>query len=196
MSWRKSLIRISTYEIETLQRRLADVVERRSSAELRLVVLEAEAEAEILFADRDAEAGWYRAGFLAATRTRRAALHRLSASPPQVALPAAHPRHHFLRRHPLQVQLAQRLPAPGPRCWRTGSACTSRGLRCARPGRSGRLQVMRLQLGQHLAGPLQHLGRDAGQLGDVDAVALVGAARRRSCAGRRCRPAASWTSAL
>ncbi|HLI66870.1 MAG TPA: flagellar export protein FliJ [Caulobacteraceae bacterium] len=74
MSWRESLIRISTYEIETLQRRLADVVERRSGAELRLVVLEAEAEAEILFADRDAEAGWYRAGFLAATRTRRAAL--------------------------------------------------------------------------------------------------------------------------
>jgi flagellar FliJ protein len=74
MSWRESLIRISTYEIETLQRRLADVVERRSGAELRLVVLEAEAEAEILFADRDAEAGWYRAGFFAATRTRRAAL--------------------------------------------------------------------------------------------------------------------------
>ena len=32
------------------------------------------------------------------------------------------------------------------------------------------------QLGQHFAGPLQHLAGHAGQPGDVDAVALVGAA--------------------
>ena len=73
MSWKESLIRISSYEVEMLQRRLADVVARRSDAELRLVILAAESEAEIVRADQDAQAGWYRAGFLQAMRNRRAA---------------------------------------------------------------------------------------------------------------------------
>jgi flagellar protein FliJ len=72
MSWRESLIRISNYEVETLQKRLAEVVERRTLAELRLVMLEADAEVEIVRADADAQAGWYRAGFLASVRSRRA----------------------------------------------------------------------------------------------------------------------------
>jgi flagellar FliJ protein len=74
MSWKESLIRISSYEVEMLQRRLAEVVERRSDAELRLVILDAESEAEIVHADQDAQAGWYRAGFLQAMRQRRANL--------------------------------------------------------------------------------------------------------------------------
>jgi flagellar protein FliJ len=74
MSWRESLIRISNHEVETLQKRLADVVERRAVAEMRLVLLAAEAEAEIAHADADAQAGWYRAGFLQALRGRRAML--------------------------------------------------------------------------------------------------------------------------
>ena len=74
MSWKESLIRISSYEVEMLQRRLAEVVERRGDAELRLVILDAESEAEIIHADQDAQAGWYRAGFLQAVRQRRADL--------------------------------------------------------------------------------------------------------------------------
>jgi flagellar FliJ protein len=74
MSWKDSLIRISSYEVEMLQRRLADVVQRRSDAELRLIILAAEAEAEIVRADQDAQAGWYRAGFLEAMRNRRGAV--------------------------------------------------------------------------------------------------------------------------
>jgi len=74
MSWRESLIRISSYEVEMLQRRLAEVVDRRAQAELRLVILAAEAEAEMTRADQDAQAGWYRAGFLQAMRGRRANL--------------------------------------------------------------------------------------------------------------------------
>jgi flagellar FliJ protein len=73
MSWKESLIRISSYEVEMLQRRLADVVARRGDAELRLVIMAAESEAEIARADQDAQAGWYRAGFLQAMRNRRAA---------------------------------------------------------------------------------------------------------------------------
>jgi flagellar export protein FliJ len=74
MSWKESLIRISSYEVEMLQRRLAEVAARRADAELRLVILAAEAEAEIARADQDAQAGWYRAGFLQAMRNRRAAV--------------------------------------------------------------------------------------------------------------------------
>jgi len=74
MTWRESLIRISNYEVEMLQKRLSEVVDRRAQAELRLIVLAAEAEAEITRADQDAQAGWYRAGFLQAMRGRRASL--------------------------------------------------------------------------------------------------------------------------
>jgi flagellar FliJ protein len=74
VSWQDSLIRISNHEIEGLQKRLAEVVERRTDAEMRLVILEAEAEVEIVRADQDAQAGWYRAGFLQAVRARRATL--------------------------------------------------------------------------------------------------------------------------
>jgi len=74
MSWQDSLIRISNHEIEELRKRLAEVIGRRTDAEMRLVILEAEAETEIVRADADAQAGWYRAGFLQAVRTRRADL--------------------------------------------------------------------------------------------------------------------------
>jgi flagellar export protein FliJ len=74
MSWRQSLIRISNYEVEMLQKRLSEVVDRRAQAELRLIVLAAQAEAEMTRADQDAQAGWYRAGFLQAMRGRRASL--------------------------------------------------------------------------------------------------------------------------
>ena len=56
MTWRQSLIRISTYEVEVMQKRLAEVVDRRTHAEMRLAVLEAEAEAEMDHARRDGDA--------------------------------------------------------------------------------------------------------------------------------------------
>lgn len=68
-----SLIRISTFEVETLQKRLAEIVDRRTAAELRLVMLEAEGEAELQNARADAEAGWYMAGFREGLRQRKAA---------------------------------------------------------------------------------------------------------------------------
>jgi flagellar export protein FliJ len=46
MTWRQSLIRISNHEVETLQKRLAEIVERRRQGEIKLALLEAEAEAE------------------------------------------------------------------------------------------------------------------------------------------------------
>jgi hypothetical protein len=44
--WAHSLIRLSGYEVETLQKRLAEVSTRRASAEMRLAVLDAEHEVE------------------------------------------------------------------------------------------------------------------------------------------------------
>jgi flagellar FliJ protein len=72
--WAQSLIRISTHEVETLQKRLAEIVDRRCAAELRLTVLQAEAEGENYGASRDAEAGWYHIGFLQGVRWRRDAI--------------------------------------------------------------------------------------------------------------------------
>ena len=72
MSWAKSLIRLSTYEAEVLQKRLAEVVDRRMAAEMKLTMLEAEGEAEALFSANEAAAGLYRAGFLDGLRLRKA----------------------------------------------------------------------------------------------------------------------------
>lgn len=72
--WAASLIRISTHEVETLQKRLADVVERRMAVEMRLAVLDAEIEAEAKQADRNAEAGWYMIGYREGSKRRRADL--------------------------------------------------------------------------------------------------------------------------
>ena len=72
MSWAHSLIRLSTYEAEVLQRRLAEIVERRVAAEMRLAILEAEGEAEAIFSADEAAAGIYRAGFLEGLRIRKA----------------------------------------------------------------------------------------------------------------------------
>ena len=63
MSWADSLIKLSTYEAEVLQKRLAEIVDRRVACELRLAMLEAEGEAEAAFSAQEAAAGIYRAGF-------------------------------------------------------------------------------------------------------------------------------------
>jgi flagellar FliJ protein len=71
MGWRESLVRLADYEVEQLQMRLAEVVQRRTGAQMSIVMLHAEAEAEMARASADAEAGWYRVGYLQAWRTRR-----------------------------------------------------------------------------------------------------------------------------
>ena len=71
MSWADSLIKLSTYEVETLQKRLGEIVERRMQAEMKLVLLQAEGEAEMEHARHDAEAGWYQVGFLDGLRVRK-----------------------------------------------------------------------------------------------------------------------------
>jgi flagellar FliJ protein len=72
MSWAKSLIKLSTYEVETLQKRLAEIMDRHRAAEFRLALLEAEGEAEAERSRVDADSGWYHIGFLDGLRIRRA----------------------------------------------------------------------------------------------------------------------------
>lgn len=70
MKWAQSLIRISTFEVETLQKRLAEIVDLCVQVEVKMSLIEAEAEAEALRARTDAEAGWYLAGFREGVKLR------------------------------------------------------------------------------------------------------------------------------
>ncbi|TAJ74547.1 MAG: flagellar export protein FliJ [Phenylobacterium sp.] len=72
MSWAESLIKLSTYEAEVLQKRLAEIVDRRTAVEMRLLMLEAEGEAETAFMAQEAAAGIYRAGFFEGLKLRKA----------------------------------------------------------------------------------------------------------------------------
>lgn len=74
MSWSTSLVKLSTYEVETHQKRLGDIVARKVQAEARLKLLQAEGEAEAVRAREDAAAGWYQIGYLEGLRLRKAAV--------------------------------------------------------------------------------------------------------------------------
>jgi flagellar FliJ protein len=72
-AWAQSLIRISNYEVETLQKRLAEITARRASAEMRLAVLDAEAEVEQVRASQDAEAAMLLQAYLNGWKLRKTA---------------------------------------------------------------------------------------------------------------------------
>jgi flagellar protein FliJ len=76
MRWADQLIKLSNFELELLQTRLADVVERRTRAELKLVVLTAEGEAELALARKDPEVAWRLGEFREGLKIRKAAAQR------------------------------------------------------------------------------------------------------------------------
>src|SRR3954465_14829493 len=71
MSWADSLIRIANFEVELLQKRLGEIVERRDTAQIARAMLEAEGEAEAIRAREDAQAGWDPPGFLQGLNARK-----------------------------------------------------------------------------------------------------------------------------
>jgi flagellar FliJ protein len=71
--WAQSLIRLSSYEVETLQKRLAEVAARRASAEMRIAVLDAEHEIERERAAMDAYASMQLAAYVQGWRLRKGA---------------------------------------------------------------------------------------------------------------------------
>ena len=71
LKWADSLIRISKHEVETLQKRVGEITERRVAAERRLQAKQAEAEAEAERARTDPEAGWFHATYMKGWRVQR-----------------------------------------------------------------------------------------------------------------------------
>lgn len=74
MKWAKSLIRISNHEVETLQKRLADIVARRWAITAQIDAIAAELAAEAEHAVSNAEAGLYLIGFREGAKLRRGRL--------------------------------------------------------------------------------------------------------------------------
>ena len=72
--WTQSLIKLASYEVETLQKRLSDVVDRRMAAQLRLTRLMAEADAEMANAAQDDDAAMSLSAYLDGLRVRKAAI--------------------------------------------------------------------------------------------------------------------------
>ena len=76
MRWADQLIKLSNFELELLQTRLAEIVERRERAEMKLVVLTAEGEAETAFARTDPEAARSLGAFREGLKLRKEAAQR------------------------------------------------------------------------------------------------------------------------
>ncbi len=75
MSWAESLIKLSSHEVETIQKRLAEAVERRAAAEMKLMLMEAEGVSEAEQTGAEADASWGHIdylSFLGGLRLRRA----------------------------------------------------------------------------------------------------------------------------
>jgi len=76
MRWADQLIKLSNFELELLQTRLAEIVDRRQRAEMRLAVLTAEGEAEVALARADPEAARSLAAFREGLTLRKSAVQR------------------------------------------------------------------------------------------------------------------------
>ena len=68
--WAQSLIKLSNYEVETLQKRLAEIADLRGQIEMRLAVLQAQGEAEQAAAAQDPQNGWRIVHFMQALGVR------------------------------------------------------------------------------------------------------------------------------
>ncbi len=85
MSWSDSLIRISTYEVDELQKRLKEILDRQDAAEQAMDTLDLEAEEEKLRASVDPSVAWCHPDYVKAWKLRRA---RLEAQLTEITLEA------------------------------------------------------------------------------------------------------------
>jgi flagellar FliJ protein len=76
MRWADQLIKLSNFELELLQTRLAEIVQRRERAEMKLAVLIAEGEAEAAFVRADPEAARSLVAFREGLKLRKEAAQR------------------------------------------------------------------------------------------------------------------------
>ncbi|MDX9996873.1 MAG: flagellar export protein FliJ [Phenylobacterium sp.] len=133
MNWTKSLIRISTYQVEEHQKRLAEIADRRRAVEARLLELAAEAVAESQASQADAEGGWYKAGWLEGLRVRKAELHAQLAAIQQEEAGARDILAEAFEEQKKYEQVAEnmRLAAARERARREGAVLDELGLRAA-----------------------------------------------------------------
>lgn len=68
--WAQSLIKLSNYEVETLQKRLAEISDRRAQVEMRLAMLHAEGEAEQAAAAQDPTLAWRIVSYMEGLKVR------------------------------------------------------------------------------------------------------------------------------
>lgn len=68
--WAESLIKLSTYEVETLQKRLAEIADQRVQVEMKLAALEAQGLAEQAAARADPTQAWSLVSFMEALKRR------------------------------------------------------------------------------------------------------------------------------
>jgi flagellar FliJ protein len=72
LSWADSLIKLSTYEVEVIQKRMAEIADRRMAAQDRRARLDAEGEAEAERARTDPDAAWSHGAYAQGLRQRKA----------------------------------------------------------------------------------------------------------------------------
>ncbi len=70
-NWMASLIKLADLEVETLQKRLRDLADRRATIDCVLESLALEGRQESAHATLDASAGWYLVGFREGMKVRR-----------------------------------------------------------------------------------------------------------------------------
>ena len=68
--WAESLIKLSTYEVETLQKRLAEIADQRQQVEMKLAALQARGEAEQALARADPANAWSLVSYMEALKRR------------------------------------------------------------------------------------------------------------------------------
>lgn len=73
--WAESLIKLSTYEVETLQKRLAEIADQRAQVEGKLAALQAQGLAEQAAARDNPTQAWSLIGFMEALKVRMEAVH-------------------------------------------------------------------------------------------------------------------------
>lgn len=74
MSWSHSLIKLASYEVEVLQKRLSEIVDRRLAREAAIARLAAEADVEKARATRDPDTAFGLGRYLEGVRRRQEAI--------------------------------------------------------------------------------------------------------------------------
>lgn len=74
--WAQSLIKLSNYEVETLQKRLAEIADHRTQVEMKLAMLHAQGQAEQAAAAQDPQHGWRIVSYMEALRVRMDAVRQ------------------------------------------------------------------------------------------------------------------------